>query len=75
MTEIAGTTGNAKNKDDEHSKYLETNFALVLCILYPITSWKNFVLALLDFGSKINAIYPTFVKELGLPIRLMDIST
>ena len=31
------------------------------------------VLVLLDSGSEVNAIYPTFVWELGLPIRTMDI--
>ena len=29
--------------------------------------------ALFNSGSKINAIYPTFVQELGLPIILIDV--
>ena len=28
---------------------------------------------MIDSGSEVNAIHPTFVKELGLPIRLTDI--
>ena len=31
------------------------------------------VLALFDSGSKVNAIYLTFAKELGLPIRPTDV--
>ena len=31
------------------------------------------VLALLDSGSEVNAIHPTFAQELGLPIRTTDI--
>ena len=29
--------------------------------------------ALIDLGSKVNTIYPSFVKQLGLPIRLTDV--
>ena len=28
---------------------------------------------LLDSGNKVNAIYPTFARELGLPIRQTDV--
>ena len=31
------------------------------------------MLALFNSGSKVNAIYPTFAKELGLPIGQTDI--
>ena len=68
------TTG--AGKDDEKSKgeYPE-DFARVLCIWYPINFWKKSVpvSVLIDSGSKVNAIYLTFVKELGLPIRLIDV--
>ena len=29
--------------------------------------------ALIDSGSEVNAIYPTFAKQLGLPIRPTDV--
>ena len=59
---------NSKNRDEDL-----TNLARVLYIQYPITSRKQFLLALLDSRGEVNAIYPTFAKELGLPIRLTDI--
>ena len=31
------------------------------------------MLALLESGSKVNAVYPAFAKELGLPIRRTDV--
>ena len=31
------------------------------------------MLALLDSSSEINAVHPTFAKELGLPIRPTDV--
>ena len=34
---------------------------------------KAQVQALLNSGNEINVIYPTFTKQLGLPIRLIDI--
>ena len=33
------------------------------------------VLALFDSGSKVNTIHLIFTKELGLPIRLIDVET
>ena len=48
----------------------------VLCIHYPV-QFKNTdkapVQALIDSKSKINAIHPFFVKQLGLPIRPIDV--
>ena len=41
----------------------------VLCIRYPTTFQEKSVLALLDSGSEVNAIHPTFAKELGLRVR------
>ena len=69
--EIAGAGKDGKKNE---SKYLK-NLVWVPCIQYPITFWKKSVpmLVLLDLGSKVNAIYPTFAKELGLSIRLTDV--
>ena len=52
---------------------LGANLARVPCIRYPINFGEKSVLALLDSGSKVNAIHPAFAKELGLPIRLTDV--
>ena len=51
------------------------NLACVPCIRYPITFRKKSVpvSALLDSGSEVNAIHPTFARELGLPIRTTDV--
>ena len=48
------------DKDGKESKGAYPNLAQVLCIWYPITFRKKFVsvLALLDSGSKVNAIHP-----------------
>ena len=45
----------------------------VPCIRYPTTFREKSVSALLDSRSEDNAIYPTFAKELGLPIRPTDV--
>ena len=41
----------------------------VPCIRYPSTFWKGSVLALLDSGSEVNALHPTFAIELGFQVR------
>lgn len=64
-----GTTIKAGKND----KNLRTNFAQVLCIWYPIVFEKKFVLALFDLGSKVNIIYPTFINELELFVREIDV--
>lgn len=69
--ETAETTGTGKN--DKDSKYLGTNLARVLCIRYHILIWIKSVLALFNLGSEFNIIYSTFVKELGLSIRWINI--
>ena len=68
-----GTAEIGKNGKESKGKYLE-NLAQVLCIRYPITFWKKSVpmLMLLDLSSKVNAIYLTFARELGLSIRSTD---
>ena len=47
----------------------------VPCIHYPVQFKKNKtqVQALIDLENEVNAIYPTFVKELGLSIRAIDV--
>ena len=70
MTSETGENGeNDKNGDEDSG----TNLARVPCIRYPITFRKQSVSALLDSGSEVNGIDPTFAKELGLPIRPTDI--
>ena len=46
-----------------------TNFVYLL----PYQLQKKSVLALFDLSNKINTVYPTFAKELGLLIRPTDI--
>ena len=49
----------------------------VPCIHYPVQFKKDTskaqVQALIDSGSEVNAIHPTFAKQLGLPIRPTDV--
>ena len=75
------TLGNAKTrktsrnskKDKNGDEDLGSNLARVSYIQYPITFQKQSVSALLNSKSEINAIYTTFAKQLGLPIRLIDV--
>ena len=60
-------------QEEKVSKNLESNLARVLYIRYPINFGEKSVLALLNSGSEVNAVYPAFAKELGLPIRPTDI--
>ena len=57
-------------KDGENPR---SNFTQVLCIYYLINFKKKSVLTLFDSGSKINAVYPTFVKKLSPLIRPTDV--
>ena len=46
------------------------------CIYYPVrfkNTNKAQVQALINSGSEVNAIHPTFAKQLGLPIRPTDV--
>ena len=48
----------------------------VSCIYYPVQfkdTDKALVQTLIDSGSKVNAIHPSFAKQLGLPIRSTDV--
>lgn len=67
--ETRKTGENGENKDEN----LGTKLIQVPCIRYPIIFWKQSVSALLNLGNKVNVIYLTFAKKLGLSIRLTDI--
>ena len=71
MAEAARVGKDSKKREGE---YLE-NLVRVLCIWYPITFWKKSVpmSVLLDSGSEVNAIHPTFTQEIELPIRPTDV--
>ena len=71
-TEVADSARIGKNKKESKDKYLE-NLAQVLCICYLINFWKKSVFAFFDLGSKVNAIYLAFIKELALSIRPIDV--
>ena len=62
-------------KGGAESKGEYPSLAQVPYIWYPITFRKKSVsmLALLDSGSEVNAIYPTLARKLGLPIRPTDV--
>ena len=66
------TAGTGKDGRKIKSEYPE-NLAQVPCIYYSINFGKKSVLAFLDLGSQINAIYLAFAKELGLLIRPTDV--
>ena len=74
--ETAEAIGTAEvSEDGEESEGECPNLARVPCIRYPITFRKTSVpvSALLDSGSEINAIHPTFVRKLELPVRPTDV--
>ena len=48
----------------------------VPCIYYPVQFRKDKgkdVLALLNFGKKVNAMTPTYTAHLGLKVRVIDV--
>ena len=71
--EAVGTAEVGENGDESEGEC--PNLARVPCIRYPITFRKKSVpvSALLDSGSEVNAIHPTFARELGLPIGITDV--
>ena len=71
--ETAETTG--EGKDGKESKEEYPNLAQVPYIRYSIIFRMNSVpvSTLLDSGSEVNAIHPTFAREIGLPIRTTDV--
>ena len=78
MVETAEAVETTKVSEDGNKSEGECpNFIWVPCIWYPITFCKNSMpmSALLDSGSEVNAIYPIFARELGLPIRTTDVGT
>ena len=68
--ETAKIAKGGKESEDEYQ-----NLTRVPCIRYPVIFRKKSVSmsALLDLGSEINAIHPTFARELGLPIKPTDV--
>ena len=72
MTVSATSTPVTVAREEEVDENLGANLARVPCIRYPINLGKKSVSALLDLGSEVNAVYPAFAKELGLPIRPTD---
>ena len=67
--EIARTGKDGRKNKSEYPE----NVARVPCIHYPINFRKKSVSALFDLGNKVNAVHPAFAKELGLPIRPIDV--
>ena len=49
----------------------------VPCIYYPVKfkkdAYETQVRILIDLGNEVNTIYLTFIKELGLPMKLIDV--
>ena len=60
-------------REEVVGKNLGSNLAQVPYIYYSINFGKKSVSTLLDLGSKVNAIYLIFAKELGLLIRTADV--
>lgn len=52
---------NGKNRDKDEN--LWTKLEQILCIWYPITFWKQSVLALFDLVNEVNAIYQLLPKN------------
>ena len=49
----------------------------VFCIYYLVQFWKHKdkdVLALLNFGNKVNAMTPDYIAQLGVKLQKTDIS-
>ena len=63
----------AREKLVEDDKNLRSNLIWVLCIRYPINFREKSVSALFNSNSEFNAVYPTFAKKLGFPIRPIDV--
>ena len=63
----------AREEAVEDGKNPRSQLARVLYIQYLINIKKKFMLVFFDWSSKVNAIYLTFAKELGLFIRPTDV--
>ena len=75
MVENAENSKNLRTAAEagEDGKNPRSNLAQVPSIQYLITFKKKFLSVLFDSNSEVNAIYPTFIKKLGLSIKLTDI--
>ena len=60
-------------ENTENGENPRSNLAQVSYIQYSIVFNRKSVLALFDSDNKVDSIYPTFAKELGLPIIPTDI--
>ena len=48
----------------------------VPCIYYPMQFWKDkgvTIQALIDLGSKVNAMTPAYTKQLGFQVQKTDV--
>ena len=52
---------------------LERVFYIHYLVQFKKDADKTLVQALIDLKSEVNAIYPSFAKQLGLPIRPTDV--
>ena len=76
IDKIGETGENGKNnKNGDKEENLGSNLTQVPYIQYHIIFQKQLVPALLDSENEVNAIYPTFAKELGFFIKPIDIGT
>ena len=73
VTVSATSTPVTVAREEGVGENLRANLAQVPCIYYLINFGKKSVLALLDSGSEVNAVYPAFAKELIPPIRPTDV--
>ena len=73
VTVSATSTPVTVAREEGVGENLGANLARVPCICYPINLEKKSVMAFLDSGSEVNAVYLTFAKELGLSIRPTDV--
>ena len=69
--EAVETTKISNNGKESKGEY--QNLTRVPCIHYLINFEKQSMSALINLGSKVNAVQPAFAKELGLSIRLTDV--
>lgn len=46
----------------------------MLCIYYPVWFRNNDVWPLIDFGSKVNTIIPTYIAKLDLKFHHSDVT-
>ena len=72
---VETTRAGKDGKQSKGGENLRLNLVQIPCIWYSVTFQKKSmpVFTLLDLGSKVNAIYPNFAKELDLLIKPTDV--